>query len=237
MPLRHAFTLLTRFGRGTAVPDVSLGLALPWFAMVGLCVGIVLTLPVYILYFTGILTSSWALAWFYVFLDVYVTRALHLDAVADLGDACHANGARFWHIIHDSRMGAFGGVALFMALSGLLLGAYDAITAQHWLALVFAPAFGRVLVVLFACISPPYDTQSLGGKTCAGKSPFLFLVYLVLGVVLLCHFDVMAILGIVMAVLCLFIVMWRLARAQGGCNGDFLGSIIVGGQLILLLCA
>ncbi len=231
-----AFALLTRFGRGKIVADTDMSGAMASFATVGLIIGLFFTFPVY--FFATIFpvpVSPWLLAWCYVLADAYVTRAMHFDAVADIGDAVGSQSpAHFWEIIYDSRMGAFGAVALFVALSGLLLGAQDTIASENWLVLIFAPAFGRMLVVLFACISPARDPNSLGGKTCAGKSPILFLVYVILIGLLLWPFEFAPVMGILLTSTLFVVMMWRLARANGGCNGDFLGTVIVGGQIIFL---
>ncbi len=224
-----AFALLTRFGGSKIVQDNELSGAIAWFGFVGMLIGLFLTAPIYAL---GEIASPWMLAWCYVLLEVYITRALHLDGVADVADASHTTGTRFWDVIYDSRIGAFGAVALFLALSALLLGAYESITAQDWRILILAPAFGRMLVVLFACITPVRDHNSLAGKTCSATNPILFLIYFILIASILWFFEFAPVMGILMTSTLFLAMMWRLARKQGGCNGDFLGTVIVGGQII-----
>ena len=104
----------------------ALGQAGKWFPIVGLFVGGVLVGMHFLLMqlFPPLLTAVLV-----VVLWVVLTGALHLDGVADCGDALWVpvSRARRLEILQDSRVGTFGSVALilFLLMKGfryLLLG-------------------------------------------------------------------------------------------------------------------
>lgn len=132
MMLRAALAFFTRLPVGSApLPSTFRGVML-WFPVVGLIVGAAaalvtglaaLRLPAPLCGLLG------CLAW------VLVTGGLHLDGVADCGDGLlvEASPARRLEIMKDSRLGTFGGIALFFALA-------IKVTALGTLAARFAPA-------------------------------------------------------------------------------------------------
>ncbi len=171
----------------------------------------------------------------------------------------------FWRIIKDSHLGAFGGMALIMALGGEVLAVavhveniYTAlptymehlskplswskygIAAGHVfllaLPLVLAPAFARALCTLFICLGTAKNSNSLGGKVGAGKSfaKACMHICILCALCLPLSFTKGSITIILATVLLYF--LWRLSRKYGGYNGDFLGMLIVCGQLMYLFC-
>ncbi len=238
-----AFTFMTRFGRASVVDDALLARTLVWFAPIGLFVGAVLTAPLYLWFtfstdfFPSLASSPWLAAWWYVLLDLWLTRGLHHDGLADVTDAVGsgAQGEKFWSIMKDSRLGAFGAIALIMALSGTFFAVAQHISQGQFLPLALAPIFARTLCVFFACISTAHSPQSLGGKVMAGKSAGKAIAHLMLAF-LLClpfGFTKTCIALILSSILCLF--LRKISRLHHGANGDFLGTSIVCGQLIFLL--
>ncbi len=247
-----AFTFMTRLGRAFVVDDALLARTLAWFAPIGLFIGAVLTAPLYIWYTLStnffpsplhatlepsLASNAWLAAWWYVLLDLWLTRGLHHDGLADVTDAVGsgAQGEKFWSIMKDSRLGAFGAIALIMALSGTFFAVAQHISQGQFLPLLLAPIFARTLCVLFACISTAHNPQSLGGKVMAGKSTSKAFTHLVLAF-LLClpfGFTKTCIALILSSILCLF--LRKISRLHHGANGDFLGTSIVCGQLIFLL--
>ena len=116
MTLRAALGFFTRLPIGPApLPPTFRGVAV-WLPVVGLIVGALAALAVR--------AAAWALpapvcgvigclVW------VGVTGGLHLDGVADCGDGLivEAPPARRLEIMKDSRLGTFGGTALFFVLA------------------------------------------------------------------------------------------------------------------------
>ena len=73
-------------------------------------------------------------AWLWMALEAWSTRGLHWDGLADLGDASGsgAQGERFWAILRDSRLGAFGALHLLLAFGGMWLTVCWHIKAGQW---------------------------------------------------------------------------------------------------------
>lgn len=237
LPFFVALSFLTRLGHPHNLDDAAMGRASLWFAPVGLILGALCTLTVWMLVQCAPL-RLWAAAWIYVVLGLWLTRGLHWDGLADLGDAwgSGARGEAFWHILRDSRLGAFGAMTLFAGLSGMLLVVHDRLAEQTWVALVLAPAFGRVCAVLLAAWTQPRDPASLGGKMCAGISAQLAWGYAMLAAFLaLTALPWYHALAVLVGMTVMLAALRGLALRQGGVNGDFMGAAIVAGELVYLL--
>ncbi|KQP79319.1 MULTISPECIES: adenosylcobinamide-GDP ribazoletransferase [unclassified Methylobacterium] len=112
--------------------------------------GLILGLPG-----AGVLLGAWGLglgpflaASLAVTAGVLVTGALHEDGLADVADGFGggANPARRLEIMRDSRIGAYGGVALMLSLAlriGALATLLDRVGSLAALALVLAAALSR----------------------------------------------------------------------------------------------
>lgn len=204
--------------------------AVPFYPVAGLLLGGFATLPALAFSFALPQSSTWIPALLYVLILAWLTRGLHWDGLADLADACGSNatGDRFWEIIKDSRIGAFGVMALIFAIAAQVAAAQACISAGHAGALVFAPAFGRAMGVLPGWFGMPHPASTLAAATQPGirSSAFLLALSLTLAasLALLGPGPFLAALG--MAAVCLGALI-RIARAHGGFNGDFLGSAII----------
>jgi adenosylcobinamide-GDP ribazoletransferase len=99
-----AMGFLTRFGPSGGGRVGDFAASVPWFPVVGLVLGAVLTAPVALGLFAGV---QWIAAWFVVVADLAATRGLHADGLADVADAwgSMARGERFFEILKDSRAG------------------------------------------------------------------------------------------------------------------------------------
>ncbi|GAB6058460.1 adenosylcobinamide-GDP ribazoletransferase [Desulfonatronum parangueonense] len=222
---------LTRWAPALLADNDELGRSMRWFPLVGLCLGLLLALPLMLGLAAG---KPWVQAWIWLGFAMYITRGLHWDGWADLCDALGsgARGERFWEVIKDSRMGAFGGMGLFMGLAGFLVMVRDIVEAGQWGVLIWAPVLGRSAAVLLAWQARELHRPGLAG---------LFLnavtwrsVLFVLGqTIILGLFFVPWNMLLPAAALCLggIVVLNRIARSQGGLNGDFLGTAIVWGEL------
>ncbi len=231
-----ALALLTRLGSAKILDNASLARSQKWFGVVGAMLGLIYLAVSYTLHKLD-LGSAWVIAWVYVALDAYITRALHYDGLADVGDALGSgtSGEKFWDIMHDSRLGAFGALTLLLALSAQLIGAQQIIFEQKWYALLLAPIFGRVLCVLLANSVDPKNKNSLGAKVCSNKNKLLCFIYILIS------FVIMLPLGLKFAILAhilgaiFFYFLYITTKKHGGVNGDFFGFSIIGGQCIVLL--
>jgi len=104
----------------------SMASSLPWFPVVGAILGSILYLIGTLL--TRFIIPDWpeTVAFLLVAARIYVTRGFHLDGLSDWVDSFGAmnNRKRMLEIMKDSRVGAFG----VMALAMILLGQWIAIT-------------------------------------------------------------------------------------------------------------
>lgn len=229
----------------------SLSAAMPFFAPVGLVIGTVCT--------TAAMAAMWAFdkgngaaqgviaaaiaSWVWIVCEIWATRGLHWDGLSDLGDAVGsgAEGEKFWTILRDSRLGAFGALHMLAAFSGMWLSLAGHLAQGQWIAPLLAPAWGRAACIWLAAYTPPYQERSLGGLACAGSTPQLarwqtLLTAAMAALVFLCGncpFWRLPLLALGQFIL-VHSLMDR-ARFQGGVSGDFLGACIQWSQLWFLL--
>jgi adenosylcobinamide-GDP ribazoletransferase len=233
--LRHylaALGFLTRLGPALRDPDMAGCVA--YFPLVGATLGLMLAAPLALGLFGG---HPLAGAFAYAVGNLALTRGLHLDGFADVADAWGslARGERFFAIMKDSRIGAFGGMALVVALLGqTCLGAECLGAGRVWL-LAAAPVAGRAVAVVLMRLCRDLARPGLGAMFLAGATPSATAFAVACGLVALVAAGG---LGPAMwgAALC-WLALWRLARLareQGGVNGDFLGAGIVAGELCVL---
>ncbi len=232
-----ALGFLTRLGPSRVLSTEEMCRTIRHFATVGLVVGTVATLPLHLV--LGARNPA-VLAWLWLGLSIWLTRALHWDGWADLWDAwgsC-AQGDRFWAIMKDSHIGAFGVIGLVMGLGGQMLLAGELAPTAGWTALLWAPCFGRACAALIAGLGTPPPTSTLGRLSLAGATPGIILAQAVIALtsgLLLCGFQ--AVLYAVFFAGVGILALVRLSRRQGGLNGDFLGATIIWGELSAMLGA
>ena len=225
---------LTRWAPSILADNDELGRSMRWFPLVGLSLGIVLALPLMLGLAAG---RPWVQAWIWLGFSLYLTRGLHWDGWADLCDAwgCGARGERFWEVIKDSRMGAFGGMGLFMGLAGFLILAQGLVEARQWGMLIWAPIMGRSAAVLLAWQARDLHRPGLAGMFLSALTRRSLALAVGQGVVFGLILVPWSMLLLALS-LCLggTLILGRIAREQGGLNGDFLGSVIVWGELSVL---
>ncbi|MBW1802328.1 MAG: adenosylcobinamide-GDP ribazoletransferase, partial [Deltaproteobacteria bacterium] len=114
--------------------------SLPWFPVIGLVLGFLLYLPAMI-WFKWV-PAEWSAggAFMVIVLEIILTRGLHLDGLADWADALgsRADPEIRLTVMKDSRIGAFGVIALVIVLLGKWL-ALSKLFSDHslqWIPLV-----------------------------------------------------------------------------------------------------
>lgn len=225
-----ALTFLTRLGRARITTSEAISRSMPMYPMVGLLIGLILAAV------SRLPLSSWAMAWTLTGINLYLTRGLHWDGWADLWDGwgSGATGDRFWAIVKDSHIGAFGVMGLVLGL-GIQTTLFEAAVSRNaWAALLFAPVFGRFCCLVLARMGQSLPRAGLGQNALQGASPSALLLggcttllaALPLGLIHLALTLALALaaLGALLA----------LGRKQDGVNGDFLGSAIVAGEICAL---
>jgi adenosylcobinamide-GDP ribazoletransferase len=207
-----------------------------WFPLGGAVLGAALLLCLLpVLTLTG---APAAAAWVYVLASAWLTRGLHLDGLADLADALGSGktGPAFWSVLKDSRLGAFGCLALLLAVGGQILLAEICLARGLLAPLFFAPLFARCLPLFLADLAPARAETGLGAIVAAaagGRLPALACAvlpgFLCLGAApLLIAF---------LAACAVLLFLSRLAKREGGYNGDFFGALIVCGECSALAAA
>ena len=245
MHFLDALAFLSRLGPARVLPQ-GLGPCLWWFPAVGLVLGVICSIAAWLLLLLiqtaedAILASLLA-AWLWLVFLLWLSRALHWDGLADLADACGsgARGERFWQILHDSRLGAFGALAVITVFSGQWLCAVWHLAHGQWLVLVLAPAWGRACALWLAAKVPAREANSLGSMVArAASGPARLHTWLAIGAgctLLVLGCPVWQLLTLLLGHTCLQHHLSRMAREQGGISGDFLGAAVETGQLWFLL--
>lgn len=207
-----------------------------WFAMAGLGIGAALA-GVWVL--AALLWPPLVVALVVVAFGLLLTGALHEDGLADTFDGLGSGRPteRALEILRDSRIGAFGAMALVLAL-GLRVAVLAALGPLAPLALVAGQGFSRAAMVGVLRAGPYLRASGAGtgmtGPLGAGLVP---LGLAVAGAVALAvwGFGVGAALGLVGVVLAAWLVRGWAMRRIGGITGDILGAVQVLGDLAFLL--
>lgn len=226
-----ALTFLTRLGRAHIVAAQDLQKSMVMYPLVGWVVGgillLVALLPI----------SSWVLAWVLVTTNIIITRGLHWDGWADLWDGwgSGATGNRFWEIVKDSRIGAFGTMGLIIGLGTLAALYHQGIESKNWLALAWSCAFGRFCCLCLAHLGRNLSRTGLGQDVLTGintktiawaaASTFVPVIFL----------PISHILWTLVLTAAMLLFLLNLGKEHQGINGDFLGAAIIAGELCALL--
>ena len=234
----------------TTIPWPRLGMAGPqelarsmfWFPWVGALLGAIYWGAWWAL---GKILPAPAAAALLVTLTALLTGGLHLDGLADTADGLGGgtSPAARLEIMKDSRLGAFGGVALMLAL--LLKFAFLLSWAEKGLGtgvLLLFPVISRWGMVLLAYISPYARREGgLGEAMTVWLTPKVMAGATLSALVL--AFPAWGIAGLVLmagsgAVVWLMSLYFR--KALGGVTGDVLGAanevlevLALGGSLLL----
>lgn len=214
-----ALVFLTRLPLGHLLPPRLLPLSgAAWaFPLAGAIVGAIAGLPLWLLG-PGLLPAALA-----VTLAVWLTGALHEDALADFADAGGGRDrADRLRIMRDSTIGSYGAMAL-VCISLLRVAALALLGP---LALVGAAALGRVAPVLLMRRLPPARADGLG-QGAGHPSRRGVALAAIIGVSLLILTAPSAgagLLALLLAGIAVVAVSRRACRLLGGQTGDVLGA-------------
>lgn len=222
-----ALVFLTRLPLTGLLPRGTISLAAcAWaFPVAGLLVGAVAGLP---LWLDG---PPLLLAALSVALAVWLTGALHEDGLADLADGMGGQtpAARL-EIMRDSRIGAYGTLALIL----LMAIRVPALAEAGPLALIAAATCGRVAIVMAMALLPPARNDGLGRAGQGVSAPALTVAALI-GILTLFPMGKAGALAAIAGGISAAMVM-RLARQKlGGQTGDVLGASSVVTETAMLV--
>jgi adenosylcobinamide-GDP ribazoletransferase len=233
--VRRALSFLTVLGRA-ATPDER---TLTWFPLVGVAVGAVVGGAWWA---AGRLWPAAVAAVVAVAVDAAVTGCLHLDGLADAADGLlpAVDRRRRFEIMADPRVGAFGAVALVVALT-MRTTALAVVTA-HPLAVVGLWCGSRTVMAVVAR-AVTYAPEAGGTATVfvgatRGVAAWGWVAAYGTGLSLLCAVGSAGSRGFAVVgaeVAAMGLVTWFACRRLGGYTGDVLGAACVVGETVGLL--
>ncbi|WP_373943962.1 adenosylcobinamide-GDP ribazoletransferase [Paracoccus marcusii] len=220
-----ALVFLTRLPLGRLLPPEVLPLSrAAWaFPLAGAVLGLLAGVPLWIMG-TGLLPAALSVA-----LAIWLTGALHEDALADFADAGGGRDrADRLRIMRESTIGSYGAAAL-VATGLVRVAALAALAALGPLALIAAAAAGRVAPVMLMRALPPARTDGLGQG--AGQPSRRAVVAATLTGVLALLLGApgpgAAALAMALIGLSVVAVSRRACRLLGGQTGDVLGASVL----------
>ncbi len=227
--LLAAVAFLTRVPIRTAFTAQDVGRASMFFPLVGVGIG-ALQLGLWKLASPHL--TSLVVAVLVVTLSAWLTRALHLDGLADFVDGLGGGRTRddVLRIMKDSRIGAFGAIALVLVLC-MKIAAIDAVPPPE--AFLLAPALARWTPVALGYSLPYARSGSSAPAAHVGKLELAIATIITAGLVVLLGHVVLAAVVVVVSVLVGVIAK----RRVGGITGDVLGANIEWAETAVLVVA
>ena len=228
---RASFTFLTRIPVGgfPYPPDTWKWISI-WFPIVGWILGGVSCLLFFALPDT---LSFWSRAVFIVGVGILLTGGFHEDGLADTADALGGayDQEHVLKILKDSRIGAFGGMALFIALALRVSLLADLGSQMIWgflLGQSLSRAASTMQLALFPYVKNPHGASKSKDVAVSGKIQFTvaFLwMILILGGSYLFGLSGEVLFPTLLTLGFLIIGLGRYyMKRAGGLTGDFLGS-------------
>jgi adenosylcobinamide-GDP ribazoletransferase len=230
-PLRLALSFLTILPLTSGeVGQEDLQRSVVFFPAAGLVIGLLLVALCWLGLLLGM--ASLPLAVVLVGASAWLSRALHLDGVADLCDGLGGSfeAGRRLEIMKDSHIGAFGVVGLVLLLLLKVAGLEQLVaTPENLLLIGMVPATAR-FAMLVAAFKARYPRQVGTGHFVVGR---VALPNLLLAALFLAPLALLAWQGLAVLVACLLPALWLRLKAQkalGGVTGDVLGAAIEWGE-------
>jgi len=185
--------------------------------------------------------SALFIAFSIVVLGIFLTGGLHMDGIADVGDAyfSYQDRERRLEIMGDPRIGAFGTMALLLAILGKIVVAAEIIEQIPLAVLAVIPVFSRIGLLLLFSKTHSAKEQGLAAffqqranhKQIAGSAA----LYLTLVIVFVGYADNWASAFGLSAISLVFLYGYRkwCLKNFGGVTGDLFGAYIEGAELLL----
>lgn len=228
-----ALSLLTRIPVPPlpSLSDQDFGRSSLAYPLVGLLIGVILGLPVWLLpqadplVLAAIVTALWAA----------ITGGLHLDGVADGADAWLGGLGdleKTHRILKDPLVGAAGAIALVIVL--LLKFAALTVLIKHQLIglIIFAPVLGRNFILLLFLTTEYVRASGLASTTVKTlpEKPAFGLVLVVIGLASLWAWQ-----GLALALISFWLLRRLMLQRLGGCTGDTAGACVEFGEAAWLI--
>ncbi len=222
--LRSAVRTLTVLPCPGRAEDISASLS--WFPLVGLLLGSLLYLAgsLWRILFFGQWYAGAGLAM--IGLEIWLTRGLHLDGLADWADSIGGNYQREKRlaIMKDTRVGTFGVLALILALGfeGLAFQRLMDSGSIIWIPCIFV--LSRDMMVELITTLPYARPEGMGKAFVQGASTRRRFLSHAISVIFCLPFGPLGLLFFVLAWLLTWIFRYRCRHSFGGITGDLLGT-------------
>ena len=237
---RTALIFLTRIPvGGDGYTDDDWRWSTAWFPFVGLLIGLFLALIWHLLSPLG----PWVCAFVIIGLAMLITGGFHEDGLADTADALGGayDREKLFVILKDSRVGAFGAMALCVTI-GLRAALLAELDTSAPIALIVTECLSRLTPIwLMFCM--PYvsaDDRAKSRQVARARFSQVFVATVLAGLPCIAMFwtqqisvwqcTALLVAGAVCGVVC----GWRFHRRAGGITGDFLGAVQQLSQLAML---
>ncbi len=243
----NKFRLFLSFSSRLPLPmpeyDVkSLGLAMKYYPLVGLVLGSISFVIIYLISLISFISLSPSLyAILAMLIDVFITGAIHIDGLADTSDGIfsYQNKERMLEIMKDSCVGTNAVLALIFyflikyALLTEIFSIYEHAIEQTWIFLVIPPIFAR-LSVLYSCAYFPYARAEGMGKTFVDNtshSDFIKIVFfLFISLIFIALFNEALLVSLFLSFVLVMILSYCFNKAiekkLGGSTGDTFGALL-----------
>ena len=238
--IKAAFSFLTRIPMGHKPPSSeSLRWASAHFPLVGVCIGLLMTLC----FWTFLGCGPWAATAIALALSIWITGAFHEDGLADSADALGGGLSenKIFEILKDSRVGTFGAIALTISyvVRWSLLSSLEHMAPVGF---ILSQSIARIPPV-WMMASIPYVTPSRTRSKPLLQADFPQLKAATLfGLVLIAIFVVTGLVHIATAlrllILLIISTLWAariFIKRTGGITGDFLGATEQLSEIVVLI--
>lgn len=170
-----------------------------------------------------------------------LSGCLHLDGLADCADALGVRGdaLRKLAAMRDSTVGAFGVVAIVLALVVQVAAIALIIDSASWWALAAAPVLGRMGAAIALQTRAPARPDGLAASYAVRENPLGYVVLLLpVAALVALPPDVGRVLVTAAGAVTAVLVPGYFARRLGGITGDVLGAtVVVTETAVLCICA
>ena len=208
------------------------------FTLVGFIVGLLSGLIgdiILILGLTPLLSCVIAIA-----LCIFVTGALHEDGLADVADGLGGGDSseKITEIMHDSRLGTYGVIALLLGLIMRIGIVISLVELGYSLAVVLSIglASGKLAILYTRAFFNPSDLANLGHSLGSIPTTNLVIATAIWGIPILIFFPILGImLGVVFVSFLIYFGGRKSEQKLGGITGDILGAIAFLGEIMFLL--
>ncbi len=169
------------------------------------------------------------IGWLIVALWALLSRFLHWDGLADTADALWGGNdpERRLEIMHDSRTGSFGVIAVVLIAAGQILAVTAIFASGDWWPLVAAPVLGRFAASAALWTIKPARTGGLAAHLAGSEGIPAWVVAFGLCAVVLVAPTAERLLLFVLGIAVALLLPRVMSRAVAGVTGDILGASVL----------